>query len=92
MIAFNEIGPGNSLRWTVRRTSYEDAFKYGRVLRRIRRERKMTQELLALKSETGKTYISQIERGYRVPSFVIMQCLACVLETTMGAMLTEAGI
>lgn len=53
-------------RGTDAREKYEEefeAFKFGVILQELRKEHKMTQEQLAQKCGTTKTYISRIENN-----------------------------
>lgn len=52
---------------TVKRTEFEikaKAFAIGEIIREIRRESQMTQEQLANKTGTNKSFISRIENGH----------------------------
>ena len=52
---------------TVKRTEFEikaKAFAIGEIIREIRRESQMTQEQLANKTGTKKSFISRIENGH----------------------------
>ena len=53
---------------------------FGQALREIRRERKLSQEKLALEAGFDRTYISLIERGVRSPTVRAIVKLAGVLE------------
>ena len=55
----------------------EEAF--GRALRALREERRVTQEALALESGYHPTYISQLERGQQSPSLGTIYRLARIL-------------
>jgi len=54
--------------------------KFGKHLRSIRLEKKLSQEELADKAGMHFTYISQIERGERNPSLVNLERLAKALD------------
>jgi transcriptional regulator with XRE-family HTH domain len=45
---------------------------FGRNVRRIRQQRKLTQEKLAFEAEIDLTYVGGIERGRRNPSLLVM--------------------
>lgn len=49
-------------------------------IRKMRGERGLSQEALALSAEVDRTYVSQIERGVGNPSLMVL----CKLGTTLG--------
>ena len=55
----------------------------GRNLKRIRKEKGMSQEELAFESGLHRTYISGIERGARNPTVLILARLAETLGVPM---------
>lgn len=56
------------------RSTLEQVF--GQVLRQLREEARLSQEQLGLESESGRTYISQLERGEKGPSLKMIFKLA----------------
>lgn len=52
----------------------------GANVRRLRLERKLTQEQLAHEAEIDLTYVGGIERGYRNPSVEVLGKLASSLQ------------
>ena len=54
---------------------------FGEVLRRVRRNRGLSQEALAHECELDPTYISMLERGVRQPSLTVLVRLAGALAT-----------
>lgn len=58
--------------------------KFGRQLRKLREEKKLTQEELADIAGMHFTYIGQIERGLRNPSLVNLHKLAKALRISAG--------
>jgi transcriptional regulator with XRE-family HTH domain len=60
---------------------------FGKHLRKLRDDRKMTQEDLADKANLHPTYIGQIERGLRNPSLVNLYKLAKALNVKAGELL-----
>lgn len=52
---------------------------FGAVIRRLRQERGLSQEVLALESELHRTYVSLLERGKRIPTLGTLFRLAIVL-------------
>ena len=59
----------------------------GRAVKEVRASRAITQEELAARSGLHPTYISDIERGARNPSFVVL----VRLTDGLGATLAEIG-
>lgn len=60
---------------------------FGKHLRKLRSERKLTQEDLADMAGMHFTYIGQIERGVRNPSLVNLHKLAKALKIKAGQLL-----
>jgi transcriptional regulator with XRE-family HTH domain len=52
------------------------AEKFGRIVRKLRHDRKWTQEDLAVEMEADAAYISRIERGVKNPSLETVLRLA----------------
>ncbi len=65
----------------------EIRIQFGKHLRKLRKEKKLTQEELADKASMHFTYIGQIERGLRNPSLVNLQKLAKALKISGGQLL-----
>ena len=63
----------------------------GRNVRRIRRERGLTQERLAFASELDLTYIGGIERGRRNPSLLAMARIADALDAQIVELLDTSS-
>ncbi len=61
--------------------------EFGKHLRRLRVEHKLTQEQLADRAGMHFTYIGQIERGLRNPSLINLRKLAKAPQTRGGALL-----
>lgn len=61
---------------------------FGKHLRKLREERKLTQEALADKAGMHFTYIGQIERGLRNPSLINLHKLAKALRINAGELLS----
>jgi len=59
---------------------------FGQQLRKIREERKLSQEELALRSKLDRTYISLLERGKRRPTLNTIFALAKQLEVLPSEM------
>ncbi|MEK5165745.1 helix-turn-helix transcriptional regulator [Paenibacillus sp. FSL R5-0527] len=53
---------------------------FGQVLKTIRKEQKISQESLALRSDLDRTYISMLERGIHQPTLNTLLALAHALN------------
>ena len=62
----------------------------GSAVREMRRRRRMTQVDLGAASKLQPTYISDVERGVRNPSWTVIVALATALETTPSKLLALA--
>jgi transcriptional regulator with XRE-family HTH domain len=49
---------------------------FGKVIRKLRREAKLSQEELADRCNLHRTYISQLERGLKSPTLATIETLA----------------
>jgi transcriptional regulator with XRE-family HTH domain len=56
---------------------------FGRNVRRVRQQRKLTQEKLAFEAEIDLTYVGGIERGKRNPSLLVMARIAEALTVPL---------
>jgi transcriptional regulator with XRE-family HTH domain len=56
---------------------------FSAVIRRLRQERNISQEKLALEAELHRTYISQLERGLKSPSLKTVYKISKVLGTPL---------
>jgi predicted ATPase len=85
-VAFHRQDP-----YTIRTTLPSEEF--AKVLRRLRRAARLTQEELAEKSGYSPDYVSMLERGRRAPSPLAIDVLAKTLGLSGGdrAALLEAG-
>ena len=59
----------------------------GMRIRYLRKEKKMSQLDLALEAEVNKNYISDLERGKRNPSLMILNKIAIALKIDMSELL-----
>ena len=62
---------------------------FGKNVRRVRRQRRLTQEALAFEAEIDLTYVGGIERGKRNPSLLVMARIAKALAVPLSKLLTE---
>jgi transcriptional regulator with XRE-family HTH domain len=70
--------------WAIVRTVAEN-------VRRVRKSRKISQEDLALEAVVDRTYVSQVERGKRNITVIVLVRLARALRTTVAALVTSPG-
>ena len=61
----------------------------GVVIRRHRKEKKMSQELMSGFADLDRTHYSKIERGLRVPSLDTLFKIAAALEISPGKLVDE---
>ena len=64
----------------------ELAYRFAANVRRYRKQRKMTQVVLAAKAETDSRYIQNIESGNRTPGVVIAYRIAQALDVTLDSL------
>lgn len=62
----------------------------GRAIRRLRMERGLSQEGLALAAHINRTYATDLENGKRNASIELLDRVAHALALTVGQLLTEA--
>lgn len=61
----------------------------GRNVRKIRQQRRMTQEKLAFEAEIDLTYVGGIERGKRNPSLLVMARIAAALSVPLTRLISD---
>jgi transcriptional regulator with XRE-family HTH domain len=66
--------------------------RFGKAIRRRRRELDLSQEELAERAELHRTYISNIERGELNPSLETMEKLVKALDISVSALFANYGI
>lgn len=66
-----------------------DAVIVGRVIQRIREEKKLSQELVSGLAGIGRTHLSAIERGERKPTLETFCKIAQAMNVRAGALLLE---
>lgn len=66
--------------------------RFGKAIRRRRRELDISQEKLAEIAEIHRTYISSIERGARNPSLENIEKLAKALDISISALFANYGV
>ncbi len=63
---------------------------FGLVLQKHRRERGLSQELIAEKADIHPTHVGLIERNKRNPSLNVAKSLANALNSSLSEMISEA--
>jgi len=61
----------------------------GGNVRRVRQQRKLTQEQLAFEADIDLTYVGGIERGRRNPSLMVMARIAEALKVPLTRLLSD---
>lgn len=64
----------------------------GNAIRRIRKERDLSQEQLALAAEVDMSYLGRVERGDNNVAVLRLKRIADALSITMTALMHEAGL
>lgn len=67
------------------------AAAFGKVLRKLRRQRGLTQEQLGLESDLRRTYVSVLELGRQQPSLTTILKLATALGEAPGTLVDLAA-
>jgi transcriptional regulator with XRE-family HTH domain len=62
---------------------------FGKNVRRVRQQKKLTQEELAFDAEIDLTYMGGIERGKKNPSLMVMAKIANALSVPLAKLLSE---
>lgn len=58
----------------------------GMRIRYLRKKKGMSQEDLALESGVNKNYLSDVERGSRNPTIVVIEKIAAALEVSLSTL------
>ena len=61
--------------------------KFGKRVKKARKNIGLSQEALAHEADSNRTYISDVERGTRNPSIEVVERIARALNVTMGSLL-----
>jgi len=64
----------------------------GEAIRRIRLNKGMSQEKLALLSEVDRSYVGRVERGDNNVALITLAKLATALEMTVAELMLEAQL
>ena len=62
---------------------------FGEIIRKLRLERKISQEVLAFDADIDRTYISDIEKGERNISIQVAYKLASALQISFSELIKE---
>ena len=62
---------------------------FGKNVRKLRQQKKLTQEELAFEAEIDLTYVGGIERGKRNPSLLVMARIADALSVPLHKLISE---
>lgn len=74
-----------------RKKRTHDGDVFGALIRKLRSERGLTQEVLAERTELSVSYIGFIERGENVPTLTIVLNLADALEADAADLIREVA-
>ena len=61
--------------------------KFGKRVKKARNDMGVSQEELAHRADSNRTYISDVERGTRNPSIEVVERIAKALNVTIGSLL-----
>ncbi|MDT8837798.1 helix-turn-helix domain-containing protein [Paraburkholderia fungorum] len=64
----------------------------GEAIRRVRKERGLSQEQLALTAEVDLSYLGRVERGDNAAALLTLKRIADALGVTMAALMGEANL
>lgn len=67
----------------------KQALAFGIVVRRLRQERELSQEALAMIAGIDRAHMGKIERGEHMPTLGIVFRIACALNIGVGETLSE---
>ena len=63
--------------------------KFGEIVRRLRKERDLSQEALAERASLAADYVGFIERGENVPTLTVILKIARALKVSASELLRE---
>lgn len=64
----------------------------GETIRRVRKDRELSQEQLALSAEIDVSYLGRVERGDNNVAVLRLERIAKALGLTMAELMIEAGL
>jgi transcriptional regulator with XRE-family HTH domain len=62
----------------------------GQELRQVRVERQLSQQELSFRADLALSYVSQLERGLKSPSFGVLLRIAAALDTPASVLVAAA--
>lgn len=65
------------------------AKKLGEVVAKYRKQKEMSQEMLAELAQIHRTYVSQIERGLKYPTIYVLVQIAKALDVKLSDLIIE---
>ena len=68
------------------------ATRIGKAVRRLRQERQLTQDSLALKTRTARSYVSRLENGLVGPTISTLERVASALDIDVTDLFVAARI
>jgi transcriptional regulator with XRE-family HTH domain len=71
---------------------FDIKYRFGKAVRRRRRELDLSQERLAELSDLHRTYISDVERGDRNISLENIEKIAVALDISITELLSQYGV
>lgn len=76
----------------MRHKNQDIEYRFGRAIRRRRRELDLSQEELAERAELHRNYVSGIETGTRNPSLKNIEKLAKALDISVARLFSDYGV
>jgi transcriptional regulator with XRE-family HTH domain len=64
----------------------------GQAIRRLREEKELSQEGLALIAEVDRAYVGRLERGDNAAALLTLKRIADALGVSMAALMDQAGL
>ncbi|MDM8527275.1 helix-turn-helix transcriptional regulator [Anaerolineales bacterium HSG24] len=61
---------------------------FANVLRRLRKEKQLSQEQFGFQADLHRTYVSQLERGLKSPSLTTLHKITLVLDTNLTELMS----
>ena len=71
---------------------HPDLVAFGSAVRRVRVERGMSQEALALAADVDRSYLGRVERGDSVIALLVVARIARALGVTVEQIMAEARL